>query len=924
MDEMTELPHGASHVNGGDGVPHSTLLPLTALQEQLWFMETVHPGARGHVLTAVLAWRGGLDRETAKDAIGRAVNRHPALRSRFRRKGDTVLREVLPLVAVSIEFADADTVEYREISWELPPSVSDAVVDAPFDLESGPLVRFRVYSINENLHAIVVAIHHIIVDGWSVGIIARDIGRSYVSLNQPTSVVGSPGPSPEIRTADERPVRALSGKKLAYWMESLAGAPPILSLPTLGQRPVVRGGIGGALAWPLDCEIAARIDAMANRSGATRFTVCAAAAIVLLARLSGQNDVVVGVPLANRMDARDEEVVGFFANPMPIRVRLDAASRFTDVVDKTRIALFRALLNQDVPFERLVRELNPARIAGQNPVFQVILNHLDFREPAFSCGQFSIDPWPALNGGATFDFEIHFVEKSHGICLLLNYDRGLFDQRIIGHWAADFQEILCAFLDDPTAAVLQPSSPLPEKEGMLLVVSEPSPPPLGLPRPTAVDDVEWADAYPLSEMQMLVIAQSEANRGRRPGIYHFQQSLRVTDADPSPAALRAALQVVMDAEPMLRTRIVSGSASPMYQAVMCQSPALLEITDLTHMRADEQSRYLRAQRLSDREKPFGATVKDSLTHFAWFQLSDTTFEFAISIYQVLDDGWGIQRVLKQLFDLYPVLKRGSVEPLPVMPNVFKEYVALETDAPDAKGAEEFWKHRALTPHLSGYRERLAAGPQKDCHLVYRLPEAVAQGIDSASRQIGVSLKAMLLQGYMDVIAELTDCESPTIGMVVSERADPTIDSWQPLGMFSNFVPVGGPRAQGAWPERVIALQRALDDMTAHAAVPLSRICALHKQRDLFQVTFNLVNFDQLFSPDPDSDFELLETWRRERFHFPLNLCVGTRKDAGFLSFSVDYDETVFSTPIVSRLLPGMQELLVESCRSLNGSGSICY
>jgi amino acid adenylation domain-containing protein len=412
--------------------------PLSPLQSQFWFMESLYPGARDHILSMVLAWRGAVETPLLIEAIRRVADRHPSLRSRFVGSGRSVLQRVAASAAADLVLEEGEPVGFTRLALELPPLVRDAAA-AAFDLENGPVFRARIYRLNAGTHAILLSMHHIVADGWSVGIIARDIARTYQSLR---------GAAPAM--ADSAAAYALpppvSGSaprfKTEYWLKLLAGAPAALELPGTSHRPQVHRGIGSTRSAEFSPELTAKVRALCEATGASVFAVCASTAFILLARLTGQHDIVVGVPLANRASRAVAEVVGLFVNALPMRLTIEGSWRFADVLERIRVALFRALMHQDVPFEQLVRELNPPRRPGMHPIFQVTLNHADFREPVHVAEDFTLEMWPALNGGATFDLDLHFIENSRGLSLLVNYNSDLFDAALIERWIRHFEVLL--------------------------------------------------------------------------------------------------------------------------------------------------------------------------------------------------------------------------------------------------------------------------------------------------------------------------------------------------------------------------------------------------------------------------------------------------------------------------------------------------
>lgn len=1483
-----------------------TSLPLTVLQEQFWFREMMSPGARAHILTALLIWTGRLEEERLRRAVRGLADRHPSLRMRVAGGDASTWAEIEPRVDIDIAFLEAADVGFDGLGFELPLKVRDALAGTPFDLERGPIFRMRVYRFDDGLHAVALAIHHIAADGWSVGLIARDLGQLYLSgeTPRPAGAGVSIGLGPR--------AGPLSSRKLDFWKKALDGAEPLLNLPAARPRPPVRRGVGAVHVCTIDAPIAAAVDALANERGATVFTVCAAAAAALLGRLTGKRDIVVGVPLTNRGGFGEDEVVGLFANALPIRLCFDGETNFADFVDATRAALVRALFYQDVPFERIVRAINPPRDAGQHPVFQVVFNHFDFREPAFTCGDFTIGLWPALHGGAGFDVELHFVEHAGGLAALINYDSDLFDAPQVERWASDFTSLLEAFVADPGQRVAEASAAAPEPRaapaaraaaaaaktfgtlhervleqavrcpeaiaaecegrtisyrelvrnaaavaarlealgagpdrfvpvylersidlvvailGVLMagaayvpidpsqppdrvafilddvdavaVVTEPSlesrlppdgparvqvgdpsaeceaapalrlatgnnyayciytsgsqgkpkgvivrhrnatrlfssthgwfgfgdrdvwtmfhshafdfsvweifgallyggrlvivpqhiartpeaflallreaqvtvlnqtpsafqqllaaarsdphgcdlpalrlvifggealnlamlkpwfemvgdrgarlvnmygitettvhvtykpigralldgPPisPIGVPigdldvhvldsamrpvpagaageiyvggagvaagylkrdeltaerfladpfssdpgarlyrsgdlarlnaegeleylgraddqiklrghriepaeieaaladcpdvaaaavravgsgadkrlvawvapqpghRPgaaalrshlearlppymipadivlvekfpltvngkldwnrlpvpdrgqalregryeppaTAVEaalarlweeilevprigrddnffaaggdsiraaqcvraarlaglpvsvadvfrhqtvralaaassaaaglgsdhrpaDLAYADfplpggppdfveAYPLTGMQRLMVKQYAANADHGEGVYHAQQAFRIRDDAPSPHALQAALQAMVDSEPVLRTRFLRDEGGCLYQAVRRRWSVDLAFEDLTPLAAAEREQRLLDWRRGDRRRPFGIGGEEPLVRFAFFHLAPDMFEFAMAIHHAIDDGWGNNVFLQRLFELYAAAKAGPLEPLAPVTNVFREYVAIEREGLERKSGEAFWSSLQLPVRCA--EEKPGSHRGQAGSMTRMIEREVVESARRFARTLGVTLKAVFLQAFIDILAEHGGGINPTVGMVANGRTDRLSDPFHSLGLFWNLVPLRNPAVGGSWRHRVDAAHRRLGDIEAHATVPLDRIRALHGGSELFQATFNFVNFHNSFTLPPGLD--LAAAWWHDRFHYPLNLLVALDRSHGAVRLQAEYVGGRFADDAVEAMLSGIERIVTEQC-----------
>lgn len=436
-----------------------TRIELTGLQEQFRFREALYPGARSHILTSVLEWRAPLEPARLRAAIARTLDAHPALRAAVVTEGERAFLQIAPRADAEILFEEAADAGFDGLDWVLPPQVCDAVAGRPFALDRAPLIRFRVYRFAVDRHAIVFGVHHIVADGFSVQIIARSMVEAYRAGGAATDALPVQLPArlgPPSDTAKD--------SKLAHLVRMLEGAPSRHELPGRRRADADVRGRGAVQAIAFAPETAAAVERLAAARGASVFAVCATAAAALLARVSGQAEILAGVPFTNRAAPGADGLVGLFANPLPLRFAINPEASFGAAVDQTRALLMRALFLEDVPFDQLIRRLNPEREAGQHPLFQIVFNHADCRRPVIEDHEIAAWLRPALTGGATFDIEFHFIEHEDGLAALVNCDAAVFDPRLVRLWAGYLTELLAAWARAPDAAVADaafPAAPLP-------------------------------------------------------------------------------------------------------------------------------------------------------------------------------------------------------------------------------------------------------------------------------------------------------------------------------------------------------------------------------------------------------------------------------------------------------------------------------
>lgn len=446
----------------------TVLSPLSSAQERLCFLWQLRPGGDEYNVPALTRLRGPLNLPALRHAIGRLAERHQVLRAVFPMVNDAPMMRITDRVAETV-LIDLSRTPIAEREAELRALVS-ATALAPFDLVNGPVFRPTVIRFAPEDHVLVLATHHIVVDGWSLGVIDQELAAFYNA-----ALRGEPDPDPEPPVQYEEHVRAerdmLDGAKgreaLEFWRGRLDGAPPYSSLT--GDRPHRSiDYAGGLCGTDLDASLCSHIQAVGRSYRVTRFLTFLAAYAALLHRSTGDTDIVIGVPVSGRTSLQVERVVGLFVNMMPIRVRVEATTTFAELLGRVRDAFLSAHAYQDLPFQKVVEVLRPERAGGRHPVFQ---NVFAYEEPApFGSGLTGLDASSVSlpMGTAKFELTLHvewFGERARGA---FGYRTAVFDDVTARRLAERYRTLL-------TDAVAAPETPVsrlrllgPEEERTLL------------------------------------------------------------------------------------------------------------------------------------------------------------------------------------------------------------------------------------------------------------------------------------------------------------------------------------------------------------------------------------------------------------------------------------------------------------------------
>jgi hypothetical protein len=421
-------------------------LPGSFAQQRLWFLDQLEPGRSAYHIPSAVRLVGRLDVSALSRALNEVVRRHEALRTTL--VSDVgIPRQViadrleLPIAVDDLRGLPADEREARAL-FRLREEA-----ERPFDLARGPLIRAGLLRLDEQEHVIAVTMHHAISDGWSIGILFREVSALYEALQQ-----GEPSPFPElpIQYADYTVWQRdwLQGPaleaQLDYWRDRLANVPD-LELPTDRPRPSVAAQRGGERSVILPTTTLDAVRALGRGEGATLYMTLLAAFQVLLHRYSGQSDIAVGSPVAGRSRPELEGLIGFFVNTLVMRGDLSGNPGFRELLRRVRRAAMEAYAHQDVPFEKLVTLVHPDRNSSRSPLFQVMFALQNAPLPALQTPGLLLTPIELPSRCSKFDLTLFAWESAEGLRLTMEFDTDLFDaatvDRMLAHYGILFEEI---------------------------------------------------------------------------------------------------------------------------------------------------------------------------------------------------------------------------------------------------------------------------------------------------------------------------------------------------------------------------------------------------------------------------------------------------------------------------------------------------
>lgn len=429
------------------------VLPLSLEQERLWFLHKLDPQSPAYNIPIVLQLDGELSVQALKAAFTAVVDRHESLRTIFAEVDGEPRQQILSAYDLPFDLEDLSGANPSDVMQKASEEAR-----RPFKLDQDPLVRVKLLRLSPQAHIALVTIHHIVSDGWSTGIILNEISRHYAAF----ATGGVPDLQPlEIQYADyaiwqrQRLDHGEIARLAEFWKKQLEGAPHSLALPLDFPRPAVRSDMGASESLPLDPAVMVKVAEFAKTHQATPFIVLSAAWAALLSRWSGQDDIVIGTPIANRSQARTEDLIGFFVNTIALRADLSGAPSFAALVDRMRTRALDAYAHAELPFDKLVEALNPERGTGQHPIFQTMVAFQPGLPAPGDFGGLKVSPMPLSENAAKFDLTLVMRESVQGYAGAITYARDLFKPQTMQRLAEQFMQLLTSALSDPSRRIDQ-------------------------------------------------------------------------------------------------------------------------------------------------------------------------------------------------------------------------------------------------------------------------------------------------------------------------------------------------------------------------------------------------------------------------------------------------------------------------------------
>lgn len=425
-------------------------LPLSFAQQRLWFLDQLEPQSSFYNLPVAVRLGGELDLTALNASVDEIVRRHEVLRTTFVAEAGQPVQVIAPELKLAVPVVDLSDLS-EEVRETAAQHLTTEEAQQPFDLARGPLVRIRLLRVRVHEHILVMTLHHIVSDAWSESLLIQEFTTLYqtIRMGRHPSLPELPLQYGDFAVWQRQWLQGdVLESELAYWRSQLGGPPPVLALPTDRPRPAIQSHQGATKIFSLPATLSLQLQTLSRQQGVTLFMLLLAAFKTLLLRYTGQTDLCVGTPVANRTRIETESLVGFFVNTLVVRTDLSGNPRFTEILGRVREGVLGAQAHQEVPFEQVVEALQPVRNLSHSPLFQVMFALQNTPLQALEIAGLDVQPMEVESGASAFDLTLTIAEGEQGLEGAVEYCIDLFEdttiQRMIEHWQMVLKEVVQA------------------------------------------------------------------------------------------------------------------------------------------------------------------------------------------------------------------------------------------------------------------------------------------------------------------------------------------------------------------------------------------------------------------------------------------------------------------------------------------------
>jgi amino acid adenylation domain-containing protein len=635
-------------------------LPLSRSQQRLWFLAQMDPGNPVYNVVVALRLTGKLNRPALERSLHTLVARHESLRTSFDAQEGIPLARVADGMAWATTFIDLSTLPAAEAE-EQARRRSRIEARQPFDQGGPSLFRASLFRISEQSHVLLLVVHHMVADGWSLGVIARELGTLYEAMasgKQPVLPVIDFQFRDYVRWEQTEGER-IAQRQMPFWLDRLSGPLPILDLAASRPRPSRQTFNGKRLALHIEPALGRRIRDLCRASGATPYMLLLAAFKILLARYTGIEDIVVGSGVSNRHSAEVAPLIGFFVNTLVLRTDLSGNPTFEELLSRIKETATSAFAHQETPFDLLVEKLQPRRWTSHSPIVQVMFTFQNLPIEPIAFRELTVEREELDPGIARMDLSIEVWPEAESFRCDFEFNTDIFDDGAIRAMQADFNNILQIAVADPSVRVR--NMPLLAKEERRKI-------------PIAWNQTsrEWTAEHPLSRSQRGLWFLNQLDPGN--AVYNIAISLTL-DGQLRQEALERSLRLLVERHESLRTRFLQREGEPYASVEDARDWQAKFVDDSFLSPATQQDEVLRFAQEAAKE-PFNL---DRGPLFRAFLLKKRADQHVIVLvmHHIISDGWSLGVMARELGTIYQALAKNRDCPLDPPQFQFRDFVAWE-------------------------------------------------------------------------------------------------------------------------------------------------------------------------------------------------------------------------------------------------------
>ena len=452
-------------------VDHSVPLPLSWAQHRMWLLEHLENVGSAYHIEGTVRFRGPLNQNALQLTLDAILARHEVLRTVFvQLPGESQpLQQVQPPSPFAMNTVDLSGLAAAERKEALHQALQRAS-ERPFDLASGPLIRGELFVLAQDEHVLYLGMHHIVSDGWSLGVLFSEMAALYEAFAAghddplpPLSVQYADYAQWQRQSLNEQRMEEL----LSWWQDTLAGAPALLELPTDRPRAAIHGYVGSTLDISLGKTLSQRLIALARQHGLTPFMLLLSAWGLLMSRLSGQGEVVIGTPVANRERSELEGMIGFFVNMLPMRIRVERTQMLPDFLQQVQQCALDAYTHQQAPFDKIIEACRPERNASYSPLFQTVFALQNAPRTRMAIQGMALEMMPLERHTTQYDLLLSLEEGPDGLSGEISYNTDILDRETVERWAGHFKVLLEAMAGQEVACIGELPLLSPEEQAMM-------------------------------------------------------------------------------------------------------------------------------------------------------------------------------------------------------------------------------------------------------------------------------------------------------------------------------------------------------------------------------------------------------------------------------------------------------------------------